>query len=181
LAKNAHPERKGKSLRLDPKTREVIMQVDAADFALYKHLNRKKMIRYLVTASAVCFFSFLITLARAASDHPIVGVWEWTRKENNCTETYTYRKDGASLVESAQERNEDKYEISDTAEGSNRHRMKVTTTKDNGGKDCAGNDKDNTGQSATVYVEFDSNYTQMIVCLDATSFKCFGPLKRVSR
>lgn len=132
---------------------------------------------------AAASFIFIIApfFAHAeSSEHPIVGAWEWTRKENKCTETYTYRKDGTSLVESGQEKNEDKYEISGKIEGSDRYTMKVTTVKDNGGKDCGGNDKDNTGQTATVFVEFGDGFSEMIVCLDPKSFKCFGPLKKVS-
>lgn len=98
-----------------------------------------------------------------------------------CTETYTYRSDGTAVVESGDDRSEDTYEISSTTEGNDRHRMKVTTVKDHGGRDCSGIGKDNTGESAIVYVQFDSNFTKMIICLDANSYRCFGPLMRVSR
>ncbi|MGH8729165.1 MAG: hypothetical protein ACREV9_13665 [Burkholderiales bacterium] len=138
------------------------------------------MIRFFIFATAL-FSAVPILVQSAEGDHPIVGVWEWTRKESKCTETYTYRKDGTALVESGQEKSEDKYEITDTFEENNRYRMKVTTVKDNGGKDCAGNGKDNTGQTATVFVEFNDGYKEMIICLDANSFKCFGPLTRMSR
>ncbi|MGH8608029.1 MAG: hypothetical protein ACREX9_11600 [Gammaproteobacteria bacterium] len=142
-------------------------------------IERKAMTRFVL--AALSFFVVTPVFTADPPAKPIVGTWEWTKKENNCTETYTYRADGTSLVESGQEKNEDKYEISGKAEGSDRLRMKVTTVKDNGGKDCAGNDKDNTGQTAVVFVEFDSSYNEMIVCLDEKSFKCFGPLKRVAR
>jgi hypothetical protein len=119
----------------------------------------------------------------AAKDvkHPIVGAWEWKTDRTKCAETYTYRRDGTALVESADDRNEDVYEISPATEGNNRHLMKVTTVKDNGGKDCSGSDENSTGDSATVYIEFDSSYNEMLVCLDATTYRCFGPLKRVAR
>ena len=119
--------------------------------------------------------------AGSPSPHPIVGTWEWKTERTKCTEIYTYRRDGTALVESADDRNEDAYEISAATEGNNRHRMKVTTVKDNGGKDCSGSDKNTTGDSTTVYVEFDSSYNEMLVCLDAMSYRCFGPLRRVSR
>lgn len=131
--------------------------------------------------AALGFIAAIPVYTADPAAQPIVGTWELTRKENKCTETYTYRADGTSLVQSGQEKNEDKYEISGRIEGSDRRQMKVTTVKDNGGRDCAGNDKDNTGQTAVVFVEFDSSYNQMIVCLDEKSFKCFGPLKRVAK
>lgn len=123
------------------------------------------------------------TLAIAAQNapHPIVGAWEWTADRSRCTETYTYRRDGTALVESRDDRNEDTYEISQEPEENNRHRMKVTTVKDSGGKDCSGSNKDSTGDSSIVFVEFDQNFSQMLVCLDAKSFRCFGPLRRVAR
>jgi hypothetical protein len=134
---------------------------------------------FLAAPLSLIVLTSTFAIANENAPHPIVGQWEWTNK--NCVEKYTYRKDGTALVESGEDRNEDKYEISGTPEGNNRHRLKVTTVRDSAGKDCSGSVSDSTGESATVFVEFGSSYTQMLVCLDANSYKCFGPLRRVAR
>lgn len=112
-------------------------------------------------------------------DHPIVGTWQWTRAANNCTEVYRFRSDGTATITSGAERSDDTFEISSTPEGRDRYRLAITTLKDYGRQDCVGSEVDSTGKTATGYVGFTAARDSMILCADATSDRCIGPMRRV--
>lgn len=136
-------------------------------------------------AGAALALALALPLAQAQTpastiDHPIVGVWQWTHAANKCTETYDFRPDGTARVRSGAERLDDTYQISSTPEGHGRYRLVMTTVKDHGGRDCVGSDENATGKTTTGYVGFSPQLDMMIMCADATSNRCIGPLRRVS-
>lgn len=112
-------------------------------------------------------------------DHPIVGTWQWTRAANQCTEVYRFGSDGSGSVSSGAERTDDTYEVASTPEGRGRYKLAITTIRDHGGQDCVGSEVDSTGKTATGYVGFSPALDAMILCADATSDRCIGPMRRV--
>ena len=115
----------------------------------------------------------------AVAAHPIVGKWEWTRPENACKEVYDFRADGTVRIVSGEEVTDNTYTIARTPDPSRFYRMKLKVTKDNGGKDCGDDDKDNTGQENTVYIYINAERSMHIVCQAAAFDTCVGPLRRV--
>ena len=83
---------------------------------------------------ALC--SAYVTVATAQMN-PIVGKWQWTRKANNCIETYDYRVDGTLRVVSGAEVSEHTYSISMKPDDKGLYVLKGQMTKTNGGKDCS--------------------------------------------
>ena len=118
------------------------------------------------------------SVAVSASAPPLVGRWQWPHA-NGCTEIYEFRSDGTARVTSGDETTDERYELSPSAEGKGRYKLTMTTVKDHGGKDCVGSVADTTGKSTTGYVEMNSTADVMVFCVDATSAKCMGPLRRV--
>jgi hypothetical protein len=93
----------------------------------------------------------------------IIGTWHWTRKQNNCTEVYSFRNDGTVSVISGDEKTENECNIASAADSNRRFRLQLKTTKDLGGRDCANSTDDSTGQTSTVYVRFNSDASLHIV------------------
>ncbi|HTD91797.1 MAG TPA: hypothetical protein VK663_14105 [Burkholderiales bacterium] len=110
--------------------------------------------------------------------HPLVGKWQWTRPENKCTEIYDFRADGTVPVTSGAEKTDNRYTIEASPDPNGFYRLTMKTTKDYGGKDCADEETNNTGQESTNYVLFDPSKTMHIVCVEAKVERCFGPLRR---
>lgn len=110
---------------------------------------------------------------------PIVGTWTWTRQDNQCTETTTYRVDGTSVTTSGDEQTEDRWKLSDWLPASDSWRLTLTTTRDSGGRDCANRTADDTGSTVNVFVRFASDGQRMVVCYAEADNRCYGPLRRV--
>ena len=109
----------------------------------------------------------------------LVGMWTWTRPSNGCTETYTYRRDGTFVASSGLERTDGTYSIASTPDADGFFRLTRTVAHDNRGRDCAGSEADNTGHSATVYVQFLDGGTWLRKCYERSTTRCFGPLARI--
>lgn len=110
----------------------------------------------------------------------LVGVWTWTRPQNKCVETYDFRADGTLDLTSGAERTESTYRLQakPTAQ-TQRYALSITVTKDYGGADCDGQARDDTGQSNTVYIQFDdSGRRGILICQDPISLKCLGPVTK---
>jgi len=110
--------------------------------------------------------------------HPLIGKWQWTRKSNNCTEVYDFRPDGTVPVVSGDEMTENVYTVTDAPDRNGFYRLAMKTIKDQGGRDCADDDTDSTGQENTSYVLFDPTRSLHVNCVEPKLEKCFGPLKR---
>jgi hypothetical protein len=118
--------------------------------------------------------------AATAKSHPLLGEWTWTRKENNCTEIYSYNADGTSKISSGEEVAETRFSISDKPDQNGFYRMDDEVTKDNGRADCDGAaGGSSVGEKATVYVIIRPAGDEMVICQQPSFSECFGPLRRV--
>lgn len=113
-----------------------------------------------------------------ANDHPIIGRWTITLPDGTCTETYTFRPDGTTLVTSGEEIAETVFEISAKPTSSGFYKLTDKLVKDNGKKDCAGAVTE-IGQTATNYLQFHASGNLFIMCADESLNTCIGPFKRV--
>jgi hypothetical protein len=111
--------------------------------------------------------------------HPFIGKWQWTRAENNCTEVYEFRADGAGFVQSGDERSDVTFNISDKPDGQGFYALKLKTVVDYGGKDCTDSESNDTGQESTTYIIFDPARQQHLSCAQPNLSACFGPLNRI--
>ena len=135
---------------------------------------------------AACFLLPLvaaIAVARAepprptAKDHPIVGRWTITIPEVSCSETYTFRPDGTSLVTSGEEVAESVFEISAKPRPSGFYKWTDRLVKDNGKKDCTG-EVTQVGQVVTNFVRFHPSGAAFILCAKESLDQCIGPFMR---
>jgi hypothetical protein len=115
---------------------------------------------------------------RAASPVPqLTGAWSWTDPAQ-CSETYEYRVDGSGSVQSGEERSEMAYVFDPKGSETGFYKLEATILKDHGGTDCAGSKEDDTNKLFTVYVKFNPEGDQHIVCVAPEAKQCFGPLRR---
>ena len=89
-----------------------------------------------------------------AKDHPIIGRWVISLPDGSCSETYTFRPDGTTLVTSGEEVAESVFEISAKPSASGFYKWTDKLVKDNGKKDCSGQITD-VGRKTTNYIRFD--------------------------
>ena len=116
---------------------------------------------------------------RPPSGHPLVGTWQWTHKESNCTEVYEFRADGTAQIESRAERTDNTFTVAAEPDANGFYRVVLRTTKDHGGKDCVNDAADNTGLESINYNVFTPDRKQMLTCYEPTRSACFGPLRRI--
>lgn len=127
-----------------------------------------------------CFAPDAMSPADTPSRAPkLVGRWQWTRQDNQCTETLEYRADGTSSATSGDEHTEDRWTLSPWLPGSDSFRLTLTTTRDDGGRDCANRTNDDTGATVNVFLRFASDDALMVVCYTESGNRCYGPLRRV--
>jgi hypothetical protein len=133
----------------------------------------------LLTASSLASSA---VSADVAKGHPLIGEWTWTRKENSCTEVYSYRPDGTSRISSGEEVAETRFSISDKPDLNGFYRMDDEVTKDNGRTGCDGTAGGSAvGTKGTVYMIIRPAGDEMIICQKPSFDECFGPLRRVVR
>jgi hypothetical protein len=82
-------------------------------------------------------------------------------------------------VTSGAEKTDNTYTVAASPDQNGFYRLTMKTTKDHGGRDCADDEDDSTGQESTNYVTFDPSRTTHIVCIEPKVERCFGPLRRV--
>lgn len=133
-----------------------------------------------LAATALCM-NALAQPRRPAANHPLIGTWEWTDSRNNCTEVYDFRADGNVPVVSGDERTDNTYTVSDAPDASGFFTLTMFTVKDHGGKDCGGDDTDNTSMENVLYLLFEPKFTEFIICSEPRVEACFGPLRRKPR
>ena len=133
------------------------------------------LIALLVTSSANA-----LPDENAKLNNPIIGTWTWMRDVNSCTETYTYRADGTMHVISGKEVSESTYQISSARTPKGFYKLTDKVVKDLGGKDCADDTGDSTGQEATNFVIFSKKGDMYLICENESSESCFGPLKKIN-
>jgi hypothetical protein len=111
--------------------------------------------------------------------HPLVGTWQWTHKESNCSEVYVFRADGTASIESRDERTDNTFTVAKEPDANGFYRVVLLTTKDHGGKDCVNDSANNTGLESVNHHLFTPDRNQMLTCYEPTRNACFGPLRRV--
>ncbi len=132
---------------------------------------------------SLALFVAAIPLARAepprpiAKDHPILGRWTITIPEVSCSETYTFRPDGTSVVTSGEEIAESVLEISAKPSPLGFYKWTDRLVKDNGKKDCAGEITE-VGQVVTNFVQFHPSGVAFILCAGESLDRCIGPFMR---
>ena len=141
----------------------------------------KRMMRIAATLTALASGAAGAQFAPGVFDNArLVGVWSWTRPVDKCTDTYEFRADGTLSLTSGAERTENTYRLqAKPYPGTARYMLVINTLRDNGGADCLGAAVDDSGQSTTVYIQFDTSGTAgFIVCKDPLSAACVGPMQR---
>ncbi|MFO1315891.1 MAG: hypothetical protein U1F58_09825 [Burkholderiales bacterium] len=118
-----------------------------------------------------------VAAAELPADHPFVGTWKFAIPQLDCTETYTFRRDGTALVRSAGEVSETTYEIAAKPSARGFYKWDHTIVKTNGRKDCAGEVME-PGSTVSQYVFFHRSPDVFFICGDETGRNCIGPFVR---
>ncbi len=143
------------------------------------------MIKKIIIYSVISVFIFGTSQAALKSDikdkSPIVGTWKWTREVNNCTEIYKYKNNGTIHLISGDEITTVKYKLISPALPYNRYKLIGTITSDNGGMDCADSNEDGTGTIYEVWIEFNIEKDEHMVCSSEGGTECMGPLFRQTK
>jgi hypothetical protein len=116
----------------------------------------------------------------APAGHPLLGKWRWVKPENKCVEVYEFRTDGTVPVSSGDERTENTYTVSAESDQNGFYLLTLKTTKDYGGKDCADDAADSTGQDGLMYILFEPAKTMYLACAEPKVARCYGPLRKVT-
>ncbi len=132
------------------------------------------------------FLTATLTLGNASMaqtpapiDHPLIGKWRWTKPENKCTEVFDFRADGTAPVVSGDEKTENTYTVSSSADRNGFYQLNMKTIKDLGGKDCGDDSSDTTNQETTHFILFEPQKSMHIVCAEPRIGRCYGPLTRM--
>ena len=110
-------------------------------------------------------------------DHPLVGAWKLTLPNGTCHEIYRIRRNGTTLVTSADEVSESEFVISDQPSAKGFYKWVDTIKKDNGKKDCSGEIMQ-LGHEATNYILLHPSGDQFLMCEQEDLNTCIGPLVR---
>ena len=111
--------------------------------------------------------------------HPVIGTWSWSGFAGKCVETWQYRNDGVMLATSGDAVTEWRYSITPQAGASGFYKLALTSVRQNGKKDCAGDVVDEAGISASLFLQINPARDRHIVCKNESLVECFGPLGRV--
>lgn len=116
---------------------------------------------------------------RLSAADSIVGVWAWQADED-CTEVYSFFDDQTSAAISGRQVMLGHYAISDEVNDAGRHEMSHTIVVNLRGKSCSGESPDLLNETATVFVEFDSNGNSLTLWDDPVDERGTGPFSRIS-
>lgn len=117
-------------------------------------------------------------LRASGEAHTIIGTWKWTRKINDCTETYVFRSDGTLSVTSGAERTDNTFTITRAPVERGFFELRTRVTQDHRGTDCAQVDEDDTGKEIVSFILFEPTQGMHISCSEPRLQACFGPLVR---
>lgn len=110
--------------------------------------------------------------------HPIHGRWEIFLPDERCSEVYEFRPNGERTYTSSEERGQSAYTISKAPSSLGFYELEDRITHSNGKPDCSGGSSP-VGSKAILYIRFNSNQDQMIMCRDPALENCFGPFIRL--
>jgi hypothetical protein len=141
-------------------------------------MDMKRFVFLLLALATLTWSALAAPPQPTSKEHPIIGRWTITLPDGSCSETYTFRPDGTTLVTSGEEIAETVFEISAKPSASGFYKMTDKLVKDNGKKDCSGAITE-VGQTATNYVQFHQSNNLFIMCADESLNTCIGPFRRV--
>jgi len=111
------------------------------------------------------------------SDHPLIGAWALRAGDTGCTEIYRISREGTSLVTSADEVAQTRFEVADQPSAKGYFKWVDTIVKDNGKKDCSGNvTKPHT---TTSYILMSETRKAFISCRNESTKACIGPFVKI--
>lgn len=142
---------------------------------LLEVLARKKWLFSVATLSTAVFS----TVVNAEAVNPLLGNWGWVTSDNSCIETYLFDEDHLVQITSGDEISDAEYHLSDQLTERGFYTLTLKILKDKGGKDCADNLEDNTGQTYHKYVMFHPSGEQYVSCDKETIEECAGPLRKI--
>ena len=112
------------------------------------------------------------------ADHPFLGAWQITKRDNDCAEIYRIDRSGRTLITSAEEVAQSSFTITDQPSARGYYKWVDTLVKDNGKKDCWGQ-VTKPGKTTTRYVMMNPAKDRFIVCLAEDGRQCFGPFVKL--
>ena len=114
----------------------------------------------------------------AVSQHPVIGMWNWTLFDGKCNETLQYRADGMLLSTSGEAVSQWRYNIGQTPDAKGFYKAQYTSTRQNGKKDCYGDATERVGTDTENYIQLSPANDRLIVCKSQSLAACYGPLRR---
>ncbi|MDQ1814234.1 hypothetical protein RBA41_13040 [Massilia sp. CCM 9210] len=117
--------------------------------------------------------------APLAASHPILGIWTLKLPGGGCSETYRFRGDGTTLVISAAEVSESKFEIPAKPSAAGFYKLVDKNVKVNGKPDCSGKVM-KTGATGINFIRFHPSGTLFVMCAAESLDACIGPFRRVA-
>ena len=112
------------------------------------------------------------------ADHPFLGAWQLTKRDNDCAEVYRIDRSGRTLITSAEEVAQSSFTITDQPSARGYYKWVDTLVKDNGKKDCWGQIT-KPGKTTTRFVMMNPARDRFIVCLAEDGRQCFGPFVKL--
>ena len=112
------------------------------------------------------------------ADHPFLGAWQITRRDDACAEIYRIDRNGRTLITSADEVAQSRFTMSDQPSAKGYYKWVDTLVKDNGRKDCWGQIT-KPGKTTTRYVMMNPAQDRFIVCTAEDGKQCFGPFVKL--
>jgi hypothetical protein len=152
--------------------------------AIVKAPTTGKAFGCVAAAAALCTAAALAAPPASATapkvlraDHPLIGAWALKSPDGDCTEIYRIAREGTSLVTSADEVAQTRFEISDRPSAKGFYKWVDTIVKDNGKKDCSGHvTKPHT---TTSYILMNESNKAFISCQNESTRACIGPFVRI--
>jgi hypothetical protein len=116
--------------------------------------------------------------APVRADHPLLGAWQITRRDDGCAEITRVDRSGRTLVTSADEVAQTQFKLTDQPSAKGYYKWVDTLVKDNGKKDCWGQIT-KPGKTTTRFVMMNPAANRFILCTAEDGTQCFGPFVKV--
>jgi hypothetical protein len=111
------------------------------------------------------------------ADHPLIGAWALHTDNLGCIEIYRISREGTSLVTSADEVAQTRFEVSDQPSARGFYKWVDTIVKDNGKKDCSG--QVTKPHTTTSYILMNETNKAFISCQNESTKACIGPFVKI--
>jgi len=112
------------------------------------------------------------------ADHPLLGAWQYTRRDDGCAEIYRFDRNGTSLETSADEVAITRFTLSDQPSAKGYFKWVDTLVRDNGKKDCWGQ-VTKPPRTITNYLLMNPARDRFIMCASEAGTRCIGPFVKV--